>query len=637
MGTGQRIIVALTVLAGIFVAPPAASAQSDPAQELVDKYAPIIMIKAQEDGECDSSGEQYAPTSVDIVLDNNQIVLRQLGTDNPVMQAAPGASDLFPLGEGFYLDFPGDALDPGCLYEKDFRKYAGDRRAVVYGHVARQADRPDQLAINYWFYWYFNDWNNLHESDWEGIQVLFDVGTLEEALATEPVSTGYAQHEGGERADWDSTKLNKQGTRPVVYSSRGSHASYYSSALYLGRRGTEGFGCDNTDGPSTMLDPEVVLLPDSVASADDPLAWVNFEGHWGERQSGSFNGPTGPITKDRWSEPITWQDGLRDSSAVVPGGDDAGASVVDTFCAVVGFGAKQLVTLKQRPAVLGIVVVLLFLLVRSFARRTDWTVRKPLPIIERRRAGQLLRGGVRMYRAHPRKFAEVGLIYIPIAIAIGVILEVLRRIPLLGTLLSSEENLGLVGLGLSLTVSALGYIIGFYFVAATVAVLMDALGRGEDIGAREAYRRAFSHLGDLFFALLRSVLIVGALMVSIVGIPWGIRQLIRYQFIPETITLEGTRGQAALDRSSELIRGRWFHTAIVLLSLNGLVLLFTSIVGLLLLIIFAGIPLWLFSTIVTAFAALVVPYTTISATLLYGDARAELEDGKLADRELATV
>ncbi len=277
------------------------------------------MIKAQEGGECDASGEQYAPTSVDIVLDNDQIVLRQLGTDNPVMQAGPGASDLFSLGEGFYLDFPGDALDPGCLYEQDFRQYSGDRRPVVYGHVARQADAPDQLAVQYWFYWYYNDWNNLHESDWEGIQLLFDVGTVEEALATEPVSTGYAQHEGGERADWDSAKLNKQGTRPVVYSSRGSHASYYDSALYLGRRGTEGFGCDNTDGPSTMLDPEVVLLPDSVESADDPLAWVNFEGHWGERQSGAFNGPTGPITKDRWTDPVAWHDGLRKSSAVVPG------------------------------------------------------------------------------------------------------------------------------------------------------------------------------------------------------------------------------------------------------------------------------------------------------------------------------
>jgi hypothetical protein len=637
MSAGQRVVVALAVLAGIFVMAPTASAQADPEQELVDRYAPIIMIKAQEDGECDSSGEQYAPTSVEVVLDNDQIVLRQLGTDNPVMQAGPSASDLFPLGEGFYLDFPGDALDPGCLYEQDFRQYSGDRRPVVYGHVARQADAPDQLAIQYWFYWYYNDWNNLHESDWEGIQVLFDVGSVEEALATEPVSTGYAQHEGGERADWDSTKLTKQGTRPVVYSSRGSHASYYASALYLGRRGTEGFGCDNTDGPSTMLDPDVVLLPDSVESADDPLAWLNFEGHWGERQSGAFNGPTGPITKDRWTDPVTWHDGLRKSSAVVPGGDDAGASIVDTFCTVVGLGSKQLVTLKQQPALMAIVVVLLFLLIRSFVRRTDWTLLKPLPIVERRRAGQLLRGGVRLYRAHPRKFAEVGLVYIPIAIAIGVILALLERIPLLGTLLSSEEDLGLIGLLLALTVSTLGHIIGFYFVRATVAVLMDALGRGEDIGAREAYRRAFSHLGDLFFALLRTVLIVGVLLVSIVGIPWGIRQLVRYQFLPETITLEGTQGQEALDRSSELIRGRWFNTAIVLLSLNGLVLLFTSIVALLVLIIFAGIPLWLFSIIVTAFAALVVPYTAISATLLYGDARAELEDDEPADRELATV
>ena len=49
-----------------------------------------------------------------------------------------------------------------------------------------------------------------------------------------------------------------------------------------------------------------------------------------------------------------------------------------------------------------------------------------------------------------------------------------------------------------------------------------------------------------------------------------------------------------------------------------------------LLIIFAGIPLWLFSTFVTAFAALLVPYTAIAATLLYGDARAEHEGGAVA-------
>ena len=157
-------------------------------------------------------------------------------------EATP-AADLFDLGEGFYLDFPGDALAPECVYERDFRRYSDGRRATIYAHIVTQDDRPDELALQYWFFWYYNDWNNKHEGDWEGIQLVFDASTVEEALATEPVSVGYAQHEGGERAGWDDDKLERQGTRPVVYSSAGSHASYFSSAFYLGRSASEGFGC----------------------------------------------------------------------------------------------------------------------------------------------------------------------------------------------------------------------------------------------------------------------------------------------------------------------------------------------------------------------------------------------------------
>ena len=40
-----------------------------------------------------------------------------------------------------------------------------------------------------------------------------------------------------------------------------------------------------------------IVLPDSVDDPDDPLAWLAFNGRWGERQTGSFNGPTGPATK----------------------------------------------------------------------------------------------------------------------------------------------------------------------------------------------------------------------------------------------------------------------------------------------------------------------------------------------------
>ena len=36
---------------------------------------------------------------------------------------------------------------------------------------------PGQLALQYWIFYVFNDWNNLHEGDWEMIQLNFDAAT----------------------------------------------------------------------------------------------------------------------------------------------------------------------------------------------------------------------------------------------------------------------------------------------------------------------------------------------------------------------------------------------------------------------------------------------------------------------------
>lgn len=166
--------------------------------------------------------------SVDVVLDNDDVLLRQAGTGDPVVRRAPIATDLHGRGDGFFLDFNGLSLDPGCVYEQDYDAYTDGANPVVYAHVVQQPDAPDQLAVQYWFYWYYNDWNNKHESDWEFIQVLFDASTVAEALDTDPVAVGYAQHEGGEKAGWDSAKLERDGSNPVVYPSAGSHASYFT-------------------------------------------------------------------------------------------------------------------------------------------------------------------------------------------------------------------------------------------------------------------------------------------------------------------------------------------------------------------------------------------------------------------------
>ena len=117
----------------------------------------------------------------------------------------------------------------------------------------------------------------------------------------------------------------------------------------MGRSASEGFGCDNTDGPSTRVDPEVVVLPDEVTDPADSLGWLMFEGRWGERQAGVNNGPTGPYDKARWSAPVDWHDGLRDSSFVVPIGDSFAAELTGAFCGVVEWGAVKFIEFQSSP------------------------------------------------------------------------------------------------------------------------------------------------------------------------------------------------------------------------------------------------------------------------------------------------
>ncbi|HUS41932.1 MAG TPA: hypothetical protein VMY16_04630 [Ilumatobacteraceae bacterium] len=629
----MRRFVAVAALAVAIAAlvPMPAAAQGEPStsseQELVETYAPILVLKAQ-DAPCDPEGEPYSPQSVDIVLDNPDVVLRQLGNGDPILKVAPSAADLYGRSEGFFLDFPGSALEPGCIYEQDFDRYTGtvtgEREPVVYAHIATQADEPDKLAVQYWFYWYYNDWNNKHESDWEGIQLLFDVGTVDEALQTEPVSVGYAQHEGGERAAWESSKLEREGTRPYVYPSAGSHASYFSSALYMGRSASEGFGCDTTADPSVRTDPSVILLPTASTGPDDEFAWIDYNGRWGERQSGAFNGPTGPQGKERWTEPVDWHDDLRSDSVVVPAGDGAGESIINTFCGVVERGSGALVTLKTSPIRLVIALAILVLIGKWLVGRTVWNKVGALPMVRRRRAGEIIRAAAGSYRRRSGILITIGLVYIPVSILVAATASVLQVIPLVRRVTALAANASETSLIFALLAGSIANLLAYVAVNAMVAAYYDLLGDGDvDASGIDAVRRAWTHAGDLLVGFGRALAIVLVLLMSVVGIPFGVWFLVRYQFLPQVVVTEHLNGKDALARSAHLVKGRWWHTAIMVTLFNLLVAGSGLVVGLLLLVLFAGIPLWLFSGLITLVYALIVPLAAVAQTLLFGDAIAE--------------
>ena len=260
IGASLVLLLALAVPAG-------ARGAESAAQQLAARYSPVLSLAPQ--SKACGPGEAYRPTTVDTVLGRRDVLLRD--PRGKVMKRAPTSRDLWGLGAGYYVDFPGDPLNPGCGYERQFRDWNAGRAPSVYAHVATDSSDPGRLAVQYWFYYTFNDFTDKHESDWEMAQVDFAASSVAEALRVGPYEVDLSQHAGGERSGWTDSKLQKTATHPVIYDATGSHANYFSRALFLGRGAREGFGCDDTRDATQRLEPETVLLPDIPSSASAPV------------------------------------------------------------------------------------------------------------------------------------------------------------------------------------------------------------------------------------------------------------------------------------------------------------------------------------------------------------------------------
>ena len=411
-------LVAVLAVTALVVAPVA---QADLADEtaLAEKYAPVVQLVAQAQ-EC-GYGESYEPIDVDLLFDEPTVSMRGPWNSTDLVKVAPVAGDLPGLYE-YHLDFPGDALDPGCNYERWSRRLTEGREPAVYAHVATDPNYPGKLSLQYWLYYVFNDWNNTHEGDWEMIQLVFDVADAREALSSEPVEVGYSQHEGAERATWGEDKLEiVDGTHPVVHPAAGSHANFYEEALHVGSSVSEGVGCDNTTGPTRDLRPSVHTIPSDPAKARRPFAWIEYEGRWGELRPAFFNGPTGPNLKSQWTEPIRWSQDWRDRSLAVPAGGALGTGATDFFCEAVAAGSNAVRRAAENPGpVIGVLLALLAVVVFLLSRAT-WHSTAPLRLAHRRAWGQVLAAAARMYLKRMPLFVGIGLLFLPISVAITVL------------------------------------------------------------------------------------------------------------------------------------------------------------------------------------------------------------------------
>jgi hypothetical protein len=342
---------------------------SPEARQLAEMYSPVLYLVGQS-STCDTdlNTDPYEPVGVDVLLDNRDVRLMKsnfLWLDTTVT-AAPALADLVNAKGGEFLDVLKDShprnKSQTCSYEQAYRRAPGERS--VYARVVSSEDR---VALQYWFFYYFDDWvGNRHEGDWEMIQILFRAASakviVDKQLA--PERADYSQHTGGSWRTWDAVERSPKGSlHPVVYVGAGSHANYFESGYWQAVVSPSIFvGCDAASGVNALglgdpahgrpLRAGTYQMPPLLASstnASGSAGWLRFQGKWGELSVKGFSGLPSLQYQTQGRDPWKWEEGLSDSHpercVLTRGGQrpeagadriNAGERITKTFKATVG-------------------------------------------------------------------------------------------------------------------------------------------------------------------------------------------------------------------------------------------------------------------------------------------------------------
>ena len=521
------------------------------------------MLREEEDPPCETTAEQYEPTSVDTVLGNPTVTLTAYvpGKGLVEVKQAPTAADIAGLSGNYYLNLEGEALGETCVYAKDFRR-AGAGRQGASRHLRPHRPREGPLRLR------------------PAVLVLLvlqpvqrpargrlggDADHLRSRLARsrrwkeEPSEIIVFQHAGGERADWDSSKVQKEGTHPIVYPAAGSHATFYDSAVYVqnGQNGS-GLGCDVTTEPLRELRPQPVLLPERVPRTGE-FEWLSYYGRWGEREEGYNNGPQGPQTKSSWREPFTWMSKQRTTSPQLPGGavPGLGQPVAKAFCGAVA-AASELVNLdiKSRPALIATLLGVALIIV-LFVGLTRW---RPIDLEQlqaRRSFGQMVRTARQLYGRHWRVLVPVSLVAIPI---VGGVNWLAGQV---GTSTPAADGAGSTG-GQHRTRQPARTIARPAAMAVVAALASSSSGFSIEArsGPGSAPRSAASASasGGSSAPRCSTPSASSPWLITIVGAPFAINKFVAWSFVKQEVLFHDRGFRDAFHGSADLVRGRWWHT-----------------------------------------------------------------------------
>ena len=305
----RRMILLLLFLGVVSVGTvgPAAAGDAPPEADLAlaRRFAPVLYFHPD---------ELFRPQPVEVLLEQARLRQTRTGWFDVNVLNQPTLRDLCRYrGPEYFLDvWYGDEGTSSyknysahrAYYEAHLSPEAGGPPSTAYARVVREGSH---ITVQYWLFYYYNDWLNKHEGDWEMVQVILDE-------AEQPQWVVVSQHHGGTRRPWTAVQVEEE-THPVIYVALGSHANYlWGNEVFPNVRemGSTSFTVVDRTGRAHRTVPQVLLVPEREVVEQNPdawpgMEWLCFAGNWGERAAqADLAGPHGPPEKESWATPYTW-------------------------------------------------------------------------------------------------------------------------------------------------------------------------------------------------------------------------------------------------------------------------------------------------------------------------------------------
>jgi hypothetical protein len=286
---------------------------SDPARakSLAGRYEPDLML------EKDDEFWPVAVRTIDLLRSGRTRTCFAVDEDAP---CRPTPIRELPWASGSalaYLNYPADSSDPDD--ERDgvaaaLRGGAPGTGARMYYYVTgRDPNRP--VTLQYWFYYPFNYLEahspfglaslntDMHEGDIEGVSILLS------ARKRRPVYVWMPRHrDEGERFTWNEGALQRNGSHPIGYAAKGSHATYESCGRKYRSANLAGLNISIPDDSFSCRPGASYELGATIPALDLSRTWWGcWPGHLGNAPHFPFplseiyaDGPTSPLYQQKF-------------------------------------------------------------------------------------------------------------------------------------------------------------------------------------------------------------------------------------------------------------------------------------------------------------------------------------------------